>query len=110
MTYQTTVTCIDEYATSASENWLANYAREAHSNLKRSTGGFNAMQDIMTIWGIAANTLGVMNTITSDYYWYEKGMHPARVLGLGAFLYMNIAQPGWITPMDAWDRYLYFTV
>lgn len=91
LAYLTTVTCIDEYATSSSEDWLSNYARQAHSNLKRSEGGFKAAQDIMAIQGILVNTLGAMKTIDSDYYWFEKGMYPTRVLSLSAYLYMNLA-------------------
>lgn len=89
--FQATVTCIDEYETSSSEDWLANYARQAHANLKRSEGGFKPAADILGILGIIVNTMGAIKTINSDYYWYEKGMYPARVFAQSAYVYMNLA-------------------
>lgn len=79
--------------------------RESHK-LQRTESGFKII-DLLSIYAIFANGNKFRKTyFDTTYYWYEKGLFPAKALSLIVTLYFNIAQPGFVNPMNAWDRYI----
>ena len=73
--------------------------------LQRTEGGFR-YTDLLNVYGSVNSAQLFFKTFKdSKFYWYEKGYYSTRAFSLAFATYLNIAQPDFIQPMKAWERY-----
>lgn len=101
---QTCKTQYDEAQIGGWPDWY-NLLSQPHK-LQRTEKGF-LLKDLLTIYAAFTYANKWRTTYKdSTYYWFEKGLYPARAIGLATLAYFNIAQPGVVNPMNVWERYI----